>query len=110
MPGGCKEADQLFARRDSPFAIGVGEQDYKLVAAHPANYIGRTQVAAHNAPDVSQQLITGGVASGVVHRLQSVHVQVHHADRPAVPDSPRDFHVKGFKKRAACQATRQLIG
>jgi hypothetical protein len=64
-------------------AVGVEEQQGELVAAEADDEVVGPDVAPHAVADRHQQLVAGGVAQRVVHRLEVVQVDQHHRHRLA---------------------------
>ena len=70
--------DRLFQRRRLGVSVGLAEipqQQCELVAAEPPDHVGGADVAQQRRHDGLQHLIAGGMAEGVVDRLQAIDVE-----------------------------------
>jgi hypothetical protein len=61
---------------------------HELVPAESHDHILRTQMLLQGSDDPLQELISGGVAEGVVGRLESIHVNERHHERLPGPVRP----------------------
>src|SRR6185295_11986513 len=53
------------------------EQPAELVAADPAQGVAAPHLRQHHGRQLPQQLVAGGMAAGIVHRLEIVEIHVH---------------------------------
>src|SRR3954466_9577505 len=82
--GGGDRAEALLEPRGGGAQLaraGLGEQNRELVAAEAAEHVGGAKVRRERAGDGAQQVVTGGVAAGVVDGLEVVEVDHDQPER-----------------------------
>ena len=68
--------------------------DGKLVTPEPRDQVGFTRVLSQDSRDPTQQLVPGGVAVHVVHRLEPIEIEIQHGDVVAPTHARQDtLHV-----------------
>ena len=112
--GGGDRAEALLEARRGGTQLaraGLGQQDRELVAAEAAEHVGGAQVGRERAGDGAQQVVTGGVAAGVVDGLEVVEVDHDQAERAAVvADVVAQLGLEALGEAAAVERAGQRVG
>ena len=91
---------------DGELVDEAGQQDGELVAAHPGHRVLAADGLDQALADLLDEQVTGGVAVGVVDRLEVVEVDEEHADRLAHPSGPHELLLDPVLEEAAVRAAR----
>ena len=111
--GNLQRADrqsQLLGRLVSAVLVGVRQQHGELFAAETAEQVGAAQLVADQLRHRRQHLVAGGMAIGVVDRLEVVEVEGDATEGAAVPAGEGDELARFVLEGAAARDPGQRVG
>ena len=95
------EVAQLLAERRALLDVGLGQDEHEFLAAVAADEVARAKVLGDRLGDPAQDDVAGGVAVGVVDRLEVVDVDEGDAQRALVARRALDLGEQGGEERLA---------
>ena len=104
------DAPELLGEDRALLDVRLGEDQHELLAAVPADHVGRPKVRGDRLGDAPQHVVAGRVAVGVVDGLEVVDVDEGHRQRPLVAVGPLDLVEQLDEQRPPVGDAGQLVG
>ena len=104
------DVTELLGEDGALLHVRLGEDQHELLAAVPANHVGRPKVRGDGLGDTPQDVVAGGMPVGVIDGLEVVDVDECDGQGPLVAVRALDLVEELDKQRPAVRDAGELVG